>query len=406
MLLLVACTPVALDAVVVEETAAPVEDTSVEHIPGTAGGVCRMELECSEAIADEPKVTCDFKVEDGDGWTLYDGQAGVELRGRSSSGFNKKQYGIELRDGEDEVEVNLLDMGAESDWVLNGAYIDRAFVRNKMAFDLFQSWGGAQRYAPESRNCTLRLNGGDQGIYFLAERIKRDAARLDLPAEGSMIVKLDDQAGVYSNEGMGHGHWKLVYPPAPTVDEQADVVSWFQGWEAAVHAGGVFDYIDRDSAIDFLLLQEFMKNNDAYYLSVHLWREPGGLAFFTPWDLDLSFGQPTYNDNVSPLGWLLYRPTWVKSMVAADTFRQDMAARWAQLRQGELAEDAVLARFDAQVDALSGEIENNFDIWAWEDIDFLGGYLPEVEDHEQEVENIRAWIPDRLDWMDENIAAY
>lgn len=368
------------------------------------GGVCSLELDCEEAITDAVKTDCDFRVEDAEGLSWYDGGAGVEIRGRSSSGFDKKQYGLELAE---EAERDLLGMGAESDWVLNGAYIDRAFLRNKVGFDLFQSWGGQERYAPESRNCVLRLNGSHQGIYFLAERVKRDASRVDIPAEGSFVVKLDDTPGVFSNEGMGHGHWRVVHPAAPTVEEEAAIVDWFSGWEAAVlSGGGLFEHLDRDSAIDFLLLQEFMKNNDAYYLSVHLWREEGGLAFFTPWDLDLSFGQPTYNNSESPEGWIQYRPTWVQGMAESPGFVRDMAARWAALRSGEMAEAAILARVDAQEEALAGEIERNFEIWAWDDIDFLGGYLPEVADYETEMANIRAWIPTRLAWMDANIDAY
>ena len=406
MVLLLACQPLALEGPVPQREDSPLLDTSTEQVGGTQAGVCSLDLRCPGEVPDEPKVDCELRVEDADGFVVYDGQAGVETRGRSSSGFPKQQFAVELREGDLDVEVDLLGMGAESDWVLNGAWIDRALLRNKVGYDLFQSWGGPERYAPESRNCLLTLNGQDHGIYFLVERITRDSSRIDVPAEGSMVVKLDDAEAFFPNS-VGYGHWNLVHPSSPTPDEAQALTGWFQGWEAAVLSGdGLFDYVDRDSAIDFLLLQEFMKNNDAYFLSVHLWRGPDGPAFFTPWDLDLSFGQPTYNDNVSSQGWLLYRPAWVLAMAQSEGFQEDMEARWLDLRQGELSDQAVLARVDAQVTVLQDHVEDNFAIWPWDEIDFLGGYLPPVEDYDQELENIRQWIPERLRWMDQNVGRY
>ena len=402
--LFMACTPLALEA---QKDSGSPGDTEREAVPGRVEGLCTLTLECPEAIPDEPKIDCWFEVEDGGGLSVFDGEAGVELRGRSSSGFDKKQYALELRDGDEDIEIDLLGMGAESDWVLNGAWIDRAFLRNKVGFDLFQSWGDEERYAPESRNCTLRLNNQWIGIYFLSERIKRDAARIDIPPEGSMVLKLDDREGVWSNEAVGYGHWRVVHPNEPTTEEVISIQTWIQGWHEAVRTEeGIFDFIDRSSAIDFLLLQEFLKNNDAYYLSVHLWRERDGRAFFTPWDLDLSFGQPTYNDSESPLGWILYRPIWVQVMAQSEGFSEDMAARWFELRAGELSEEAVLARVDAQVEVYADVVDRNFEVWPWDEIDFLGGYLPVVEDYDQELANIRAWIPARLEWMDASVADY
>lgn len=69
---------------------------------------CQVALDCGGVVvADEPKVECAVSVHDADGAVLYDGSAGVELRGRSSLGFPKPQYGIELRTP----EVTVLPLG-------------------------------------------------------------------------------------------------------------------------------------------------------------------------------------------------------------------------------------------------------------------------------------------------------
>ena len=402
------CTPASLPVPTGGDTGTLVlpEDSGTEQVPGVEEGLCRIALDCDQDIPDEPKITCALELEDSEGRSVWAGEVGVETRGRSSSGFPKKQYSVELRDAGEAVEVDLFDMGAESDWVLNGAWIDRALVRNKYGYDLFQELSEAH-YGPESRTCTMRLNGADWGVYFLVERIKRDASRIDID-EAGYVLKLDDTPSLYSNEAVGFGHWASVHPSQPTDDEASAIRADLAAWQDAIlhDPDTIFEHVDRDSAIDFLILQEFMKNNDAYYLSVHLWRDVGGQMQFSPWDLDLTFGQPTYNDNVSPYGWILYRPTWIAAMTSAEGFSEALAERWFELREGPLSEEAALARYEAQFELLGDAAEDNFEVWAWEDIDFLGGTLPEVEDYDAEADKIRAWIPERLDWIDDNIERY
>ncbi|MCP4804589.1 MAG: hypothetical protein GY913_07270 [Proteobacteria bacterium] len=408
ILLLLACDGAPVLGEVGDLFDSSVDSDPTSIVPGVGEGLCRLELACSASIPDEPKIPCSLRVEDDQGVQFYDGPAGVEQRGRSSGGFPKPQYAAELRDTDEEsTDADLLGMGSESDWVLNGAYIDRAFVRNKLAYDLFQSWGGDDRWAPESRACTLSLNDEERGIYFLVERVKRDDSRIQIASNG-FVFKLDDQTGLVDWSAVGHGGWVLTSPSQPTDDDVTDATAWATGWRDAIQSdpASIGDWIDIDSAIDFLILQELMKNNDAYYLSVHVWKERDGLGYFAPWDLDLTLGQPTYNNNVSPEEWVAYRPLWVSALAETPGFDERLEARWFELRQGELDEDILMARLESQLAMVEPAIEENYDIWAWDEIDFLDGTLPIVEDHDAEVEKIRAWIPDRLTWIDENIADY
>src|SRR4029079_5347295 len=178
---------------------------------------------------------------------------GIERRGRSSIDFPKAQYSIELRTESDaELAVDLFGMGRESDWVLNGMYIDRALFRNKLFFDLFQGLGGRERYAPQTRYCELTLDGDQLGLYLLTEKIKRDDDRIALADDGgagaSFILKQDEvgfrEIGVgygrlepgFREIGGAYGSWKLVYPKDTTATQpQIDGVSaWLDAWRAAV----------------------------------------------------------------------------------------------------------------------------------------------------------------------------
>jgi hypothetical protein len=390
------------------------------ELPQTPPPVCSIELECGgPAIPDEPKIPCAIRVEDGRGAVQYDGSAGVEKRGRSSLAFPKPQYAVELRvspTDETENPANLLGMGREEDWVLNGAYIDRALFRNKLLYDLFQSFGGVERYAPESAFCELTLDGTWQGIYLLTERVKRDDDRVALPKDdaldgSSFLLEQDDEGGI-RDVGIAFGRWRLIYPheKRSSARQVAGVVRWLDGWADVVRGvdkqTDLFSLVDLDSAVDFVLLQELAKNNDAYHLSLHVWRAPGGRLHFTPWDLDLSFGQPNYNDSDSPEGWILERPALVTVMAQQAAFQSRIKARWAELRAGVLSEDALLARIEHYVSTIAAHVERNFERWPIGEIQFLNDNLYPVSSYQQELELVRAWIARRLAWIDNNIGSY
>ena len=382
--------------------------------------VCTIDLDCGGAtIPDEPKIPCAIDIEDGVGGVEYSGWAGVEKRGRSSQMFPKPQYAVELRvsdQDETEVPTNLLDMGRESDWVLNGAYIDRALMRNKLLFELFQSFGGTERYAPETKFCTLTLDGDYRGIYLLSERIKRDDDRVVLPADRAMngssfLLKQDEDGGIRS-VGIAYGSWRLMYPRQDTATPQqiAGVVAVLDSWDAVISGvdttTDLFSILDLDSAVDFILLEELAKNHDAYFLSMHVWKAPGGQIHFTPWDLDLSIGQPNYNNSAPSDGWVTVRPALVEGMAQRAEFRERFGERWRELRDGVLSDDALFARLDFHLETIAEHVDANFERWPIEEVQFLGDSLYLVSSHDEEMALVRTWLEERLVWMDDNIDDY
>ena len=386
------------------------------YVPPVPPPLCLIDLDCGGAtIPDEPKIPCLVHIEDGRGGVAYDGHVGVEKRGRSSLSFPKPQYAIELRDAAGiDNPVDLLAMGTESDWVLNGAYIDRALIRNKLLFELFQSFGGSERYAAEIAYCELTLDDDWMGIYMLTERVKRDDDRIAISADvgsgASFILKQDDAGGM-REIGIAHGWWALVYPRAElaTAGQIAGVSTWLDGWQAAIGgAGDIFAYVDLDSAVDFVILEELARNNDAYFLSVHIWKDAGGLIHFAPWDLDLSFGQPLYNQSFDPHGWIMYRPPMINAMAQLPAFQSRLAARWSELRSSnaQLSDAAMAERLDFHLDTIADRVADNFVRWPIADIQFLDDQLYTVSSYGEEITLVRQWISDRLEWMDANVATY
>jgi len=408
---------------------APIPDTTdadvpdaappaIDAAPPTPPMMAEMSLDCLGAeIPDEPKIPCTLVIEDGMGGLVYDGAAYVEQRGRSSIAFAKPQYSVELRtslDTELEDPVDLFGMGSEADWIFNGAYIDRALFRNVVLFEIFQSFGATERYAPQIRYAELTLDGDYRGIYMLTERVKRDFSRLPIMGSldgSSFVLKQDETEGIRA-VGFANGHWRLIYPHRDRASQlQRDgVVNWLSTWSGVINGTitdvPIFDLVDLDSVVDFVLLEEFAKNVDAYFLSMHVWKDVGGKLHFTPWDLDLSFGQPDYGNAESPAGWIEYRPWLITSLAQHEEFRSRLAERWAELRQDQLSRETIFARIDWHLVTIADHIDANFERWPIDEIQFLDDTLYTVESHAEELDRVRTWIDSRLEWMDENIESF
>ncbi len=377
----------------------------------------------SPCVPDDPKILCTLSIVDDEGISIYDGSVAIERRGRSSIRYYKPNYSLELRlaDGVTDNPVPCMGMGKEADWVLDGSWMDRSFMRNDLVFDIYRSLQGLH-WAPETRYGELTFNGAHHGIYRLVERIKRDDDRVAIDTDdGSgthFIIKQDEEGNLYDSIGLETNTWQHVYPKedAVTSGQHSAIQDWLSDFSSALHGGDAFDYLDLETTVDYVLLQEFAKNVDGFMLSIHLFKDGDGPAFLVPWDIDLAFGQPifvfdaTYADNEEPEGWAR-ETSFNENLKDVPAFAERMVTRWAELRQGPLSDEWVNQRIDDYQRVLTDDaIAANFNAFPIEDVDFSviwNAYtLYDVTSYADEVAHFRQWIADRLVWMDANIASY
>lgn len=386
--------------------------------------LCAITLNCDGPIVDDPKIACRLSIVDGDGGSVYSDSAGVELRGRSSIKYPKPNYSLELQTASgSENPVNLLGMGKESDWVLDGSWVDRSFMRNMLTFSLFRDMGW---YAARGRFCTLVLDGKEQGIYELREKIKRDDDRVALSDDDgtgkSLLLKQDDDGSLRLSIGAG-ARWQLIYPKEKSANDAqlAAAQSFLDQLDAALNGASANDatsglpaLLDIPQAVDFVLIEEFSKNVDAYNLSLFLARDAGQKARFIPWDFDLSYGQPAIRGvaaNEQPSGWVNTRTRLITALTKVDALRTALAPRWRALRAGPLTNAAVLGKLERyQMTLDPAAIARNFSVWPLAEVDFSRIYGPyslyPVSSYSDEVMQLRAWIEARLAFMDAHIDTY
>ncbi len=283
-------------------------------------------------IADDPKVKASMKIIDrgpgqrnyvaDQGNTLflnYNGRIGIELRGSSSQESPKKNYGLTTRMADDITNnnVSLLGMPEENDWILGGMVFDTAFVRDYFCQNLYRRMGN---YGSRAVYCEVIINNDYKGLYMLQEKLKADDNRIDvlkigkndntLPAlSGGYISKADKLTGgdqvnwrMYSIEYSPVDYIHELPKPADATAAQTGYISneFFKLETAARNndfsaVNGYPSIIDVPSFIDFILVNEFASNPDAYQYSTYFHKDRNGKLRAGPvWDLDLSFGNDLF----------------------------------------------------------------------------------------------------------------
>jgi hypothetical protein len=376
------------------------------------------------------------------------GSAAMHVRGSSSSQYAKKQYTLEMRDERDkDLDVPLLGMPADSDWVLHAPYSDKSLMRNAM---IYQWSNSIDRYAVRTRfvEVFITAHGGAatagdyHGVYVLMEKIKRGPSRVDIAKLDKDDIYEPQITGGYllKKDWWAEGFDTLIYqdhliwvePEADELEEEqkAWLSGFFNAFESAL-AGpdftnpwmGYAAFIDVDSFIDHHLLVEFARNVDGFVLSTYLHKDREGRLNMGPiWDYNGALGGADYFCSWQTEGW---HHTFNEAQCGgggqtfpADNpnayawyerlFEQRYAQRWEKHRKGALATAQIHAAVDAAAASLSQAQQRNFDRWP-----VLGEYVwPNAPGWDQrvtfelEVAYLKSWLADRAAWMDQVLALF
>ena len=365
------------------------------------------------------------------------GRAGLNIRGKSSEGFAKKQYHFEtLDENNTDKDVSILGFPAESDWVLSAPYSDKSLMRNFLTYKWSNDMG---QYAVRTRYIELFLNTNGQGVsmddyvgvYILMEKIKLGKNRVNItklePSDnaepnisGGYIIKKDklDSGDLTFNTSKGQS---LIHLEPDRTEITQEQMNWIKGYinefEAVLYGpdftdpiDGYAKYIDVGSFIDTHILVELTKNIDGFRLSTYMFKDRGGKLNMGPvWDYNLSLGNANYLDGWIPTGWyydLLSAGDypWWRRLFQDPEFQLRYADRWFVLRQNLFDTGMLLQDIDDIVGLLGEAQVRNFDRWT-----ILGTYVwPNwfiAQTYQEEINWMKDWLEERLAWMDTQIGA-
>lgn len=377
-----------------------------------------------------------------DPFNNYNNKAEVKLRGSSTLFLPKKSYSVTtLNTFLQKIDVPLMNMPLEHDWVFRGIYQDKTLLRDDIAFSLYNKMG---HYSSRSVFFELVINGNYRGVYQLEEKIKRDINRVnvsklkntDLSGDnltGGYIIKLDKylpgEEGWYSSyfsniTSDSANYFLYEYPKADSMPlvQKAYIKDFFDRFEDVLASSyfnspdsGYSKYINVESLIDIFLLNEMSRNVDGYRSSTYFYKNKdsngdGKLHCGPIWDYNIGWNNCFYNGGNNPSGWQYqvfatenFVPFWWWQFMSDNTFKDQLKCRYQTLRNNILSFPVLYQYIDSMAYYLDESQVRNFTAWP-----IMGTFIhpnpsPVPATYADEIINLKDWLWQRLTWLDANM---
>lgn len=340
-----------------------------------------------------------LRVYSTDGMLEFEG-AVKSIAGRGNTtwdGFEKKPYTIDLG-----AEVDLLGMGAASDWVLLANADDPSGMRNRIILDFAAEAG--MPYTADSEWVDLYLNGSYAGMYLLTEQNEVHSERIDIAHPDSFLVSLEREGRMVSQNlpyilTEGNQAIRVRYPKEQTDIEKSRMQQIWQTVEDAIVNDAAelrwLDLIDLDSWVKIYLIEEISGSLDACYTSVFFYRDGivGDERIYAGpvWDYDLSMGRTWHTDGIDFL--------WANRLRVSDEFNTPWFHALYQkgefqTRMKEVFRDEFLPLLNELCEKVVDEYDAQISVAAR-----MNGIRWQTESYDEDVQTIRSFLARRISFL-------
>ena len=259
------------------------------------------------------------------------------LRGGKSAKLSKQPQKLSLKKKNgDNLNMDLLGMGADDDWILNPMNLDDTKLREKTAIEVWNNYimdSSADYPMSTSQYVEVVINGQYQGLYLLQRRIDEKYLKIDKKTD---LIFKGRQVWVANNVVEGY---ELVYSPYDEMQSYALLQEYLLEVDETNYVN-VNTFLHYLSAMDntgyknmFYILRQ---GNDGRY-TMHL----------LPWDTDVSMGMIP---SAGFINWYDYNQAiWMDSrrmeyynvMLTYVDLDADMRARWYELTDVVFGENGI-----------------------------------------------------------------
>ena len=357
-------------------------------------------------------------------------RATIKYRGASSySKFDKKQYRIKFyKNKKDSAkEVSLAGMGANSEWVLNGPYLDKTLIRNKLVYDLARELNG---WAPDTRFVELFVDGEYQGVYLAVEPVTNGESRLRLAefgllsGETAYIVnrdRIDTGSEEIDTWGKTNGYtYNALYIRYPSknkiTEKQKEYIQKdISEFEQALYGKNFSDkrigyqaYIDMDNWVDYFIINEFAMNYDAGNLSTYLYKELDGKLQLAVWDFNNGFDNYQWFRTETDVLHTVEN-SWFQRLWQDEAFRERVCERYVQLRKTTLSDEHIAEKIASYQEELGEAVDRNFKVWGYSFKENLlagtskEGTARDIKSYEEAMKQLTDTIRERLAYLDKEL---
>lgn len=357
-------------------------------------------------------------------------RATIKYRGASSySKFDKKQYRIKFyKNKKDSAkEVSLAGMGANSEWVLNGPYLDKTLIRNKLVYDLARELNG---WAPDTRFVELFVDGEYQGVYLAVEPVTNGESRLRLAefgllsGETAYIVnrdRIDTGSEEIDTWGKTNGYTYnalyIRYPSKNKITEKQKeyITKDISEFEQALYGNNFSDkrigyqaYIDMDNWVDYFIINEFAMNYDAGNLSTYVYKELDGKLQLAVWDFNNGFDNYQWFRTETDILHTVEN-SWFERLWQDETFRDRVCERYVQLRKTTLSDEHIAEKIASYQEELGEAVDRNYKVWGYSFNENLlvgtnkEGISRDIRSYEEAMKQLTDTIRERLAYLDKEL---
>lgn len=312
----------------------------------------------------------------------------LQIKGRGNATWNKhykKPYRVKF-----DKKAEILGMKKSKHFVLMPhADMNQPYVFDEVGFEVARHLG--MPWTPTQRPVELVLNGEYEGIYWVTEKIRVDADRVNIVEQkdnetdpelitGGWLMEMDNipaevKLWVKESDNPYNGFGLSFETPEEFSDEQ---YQWIKNYINTVNAAiyrGDYDaanpewekYIDLDDAVRYYIAKEVTHDVEGFSGSVHMYKDLGDdakLHFGPVWDFGSSFYDYANSYNPDSPCLILddthYTKHWIQELVKYERFQRMTRYLWTEFYYSCDWLEPLLARFEATVAPV---IDNELKRW-------------------------------------------
>jgi hypothetical protein len=247
------------------------------------------------------------------------------------------------------------------------------------------------------------------GTYQVTDQVEESSSRLDVGDDG-YVLEIDQQSRLDPDDVFFKSPKNILFaikdPDLKTGDEQYNYIKDYVSQAETVLFSNYFmdpdsgyaKYLDIPSFVDWYLINEIAKNNDAiFFSSVYMHLKRGEkLKMGAIWDFDLAFGDINYNNNQDPTGFYISKKTpWIIRLFKDSAFVAQVKERFTYF---DGKRDSILSFINTEATALQWSALENNNKWkvlyanVWPNYAVFGSY-------NNEVTYLKNWFNTRMDWL-------
>jgi hypothetical protein len=324
----------------------------------------------------------------------------AKLRGASSLTYPKKNYTLKF---DSDARFNAPDLGAgfvaRKKLVLTSTFDDNSYVRQRLAFDLWNLMD-PEHLQIHASHAVVYLDGHYHGLYTVTDHVDRHLMEsLGMLETGNLYKAEAHQADFRVKEPLHTGMVKKEGLPEDDYSDLWQLITFVDTASDEDFRAGIEQVLDlRDYRDWWVFITLIDASDSAGKNSYHYIEHPGAPARYAPWDFNASFGQSwrTTRGPADEMTWYASRNRIFERLLADPEQAALMKSRRREMLAGAFHPDTVDALLDGYLDEIAPSARRDFAKWETDYRNFERWSVREdFTSFEQEVDYVRAWYRER-----------